>query len=212
MSRVDAEPASRIFGGDGTRAHQVDDDTLFCGGAAGVAADLIALNTWDVDIRLTNYFEDRGLGADPATGTAATRDAIAACLRHRCGDACGATGVACLTCQTPCFDDQGAGPCPAVTAAPLERFHAQGGAVFRRRTPEAAEFFRDWARAYLAMWTRRRLRHRPPNATSGPFGDQGPLDALLAERCSYGSSDAWRLGRLPPNWNLRPTSRARRQR
>ena len=44
----------------------VDDDTYFCGPAPRIASELLALGraSPSVDVRMTNYFADRGFGAD----------------------------------------------------------------------------------------------------------------------------------------------------
>ena len=97
----------------------VDDDTYFCGPAPRVASELLALGraSPSVDVRMTNYFADRGSGADRKRASGQMRKLVRDCLRERCVASCAANSDACLACRTTCHDaptGESGGSCPAL--------------------------------------------------------------------------------------------------
>ena len=143
----------------------LDDDTYFCGPAPQIAAELLALGRASptVDVRMTNYYADRGFGADPKRANGKMRKIVRDCLRERCVALCVTNSDVCLACRTTCHDSPtgtDGGSCPAVRYSPLERFRAQTGSILVKRGGHAASFFADRAKRYVEMWRLRRRRLR----------------------------------------------------
>ena len=112
---------------------------------------------------MTNYYADRGFGADPKRANGKMRKIVRDCLRERCVALCVTNSDVCLACRTTCHDSPtgtDGGSCPAVRYSPLERFRAQTGSILVKRGGHAASFFADRAKRYVEMWRLRRRRLR----------------------------------------------------